>query len=346
MDLTIKIKLIPTNEEKNILTKMCNEFIKTINTLAEKMYNCGEIIKLTTAKFQADLPSAVKNQCIREAKSIYSKYLKGVTEKLAVLKKQVCVWNNQNYTIEENTISFPVWLEKSKKISIKTIIPQRSKELLQNNRGTLRISKKNNKYIAQVTIKIEKPENYGENIMGVDLGIKVPAVCVTTNGKVKFIGNGRENKVIRRKFKAKRKKLGKLKKPKAIKKINNKENRIMQDRDHKYSKEIIEFAKKNNVSIIKLEQLANIRNTTRKSRKNDNSLHNWSFYRLSKFIEYKAKLAGIKVEYVNPAYTSQICPICSEKNKAKDRLYRCRCGYTRHRDLVGAINISRASGIS
>ncbi|ONI46632.1 hypothetical protein AN643_01485 [Candidatus Epulonipiscioides saccharophilum] len=51
---------IPTNEEKNILTKMCNEFIKTINTLAEKMYNCGEIKILTTAKFQADLPSAVK----------------------------------------------------------------------------------------------------------------------------------------------------------------------------------------------------------------------------------------------------------------------------------------------
>ncbi|OON95154.1 MAG: hypothetical protein ATN31_11530 [Candidatus Epulonipiscioides saccharophilum] len=49
-----------------------------------------------------------------------------------------------------------------------------------------------------LTIKTEESENYDENIMGVDLGIKVPAVCVTTNGKVKFIGNRRENKAIRR----------------------------------------------------------------------------------------------------------------------------------------------------
>ncbi|OON91000.1 MAG: hypothetical protein ATN32_02805 [Candidatus Epulonipiscium fishelsonii] len=83
---------------------------------------------------------------------------------------------------------------------------------------------------------------YGQNIMWVDLGIKVPA-CVTTNGKLKFIGNGRQNKAIRRKFKVERKQLGKLKKLKAIKKTNNKENRIMQDKDNKYSKEIIKFAK-------------------------------------------------------------------------------------------------------
>ncbi|ONI45903.1 hypothetical protein AN640_04015 [Candidatus Epulonipiscium fishelsonii] len=67
-------------------------------------------------------------------------------------------------------------------------------------------------------------------------------------------------------------------------------------------------------------------------------MHNWSFYRLSKFIEYKAKLEGIKVEYVNPAYSSQTCPVCREKNKVKDRGYKC--GYRNHRDVVGAINIS------
>ncbi|MHA2896487.1 RNA-guided endonuclease TnpB family protein, partial [Bacillus cereus] len=99
------------------------------------------------------------------------------------------------------------------------------------------------------------------------------------------------------------------------------------------------FATDNNISVIRLEQLTNIRQTARTSRKNEKNLHTWSFYRLAQFLEYKANLVGIKVEYVNPAYTSQTCPKCSEKNKAQDRKYKCRCGFEKHRDIVGAMNI-------
>ena len=97
------------------------------------------------------------------------------------------------------------------------------------------------------------------------------------------------------------------------------------------------------LSVIKLERLQNIRSTTRTSRKNNHSLHTWSFYRLATFVEYKAKLAGIKVEYVDPVYTSQICPICGSVHHAKDRNYTCRCGYQTHRDLLGAINICNST---
>ena len=93
----------------------------------------------------------------------------------------------------------------------------------------------------------------------------------------------------------------------------------MKDIDHKLSREIVSTAKTHDVSVIKLERLQNIRSTTRTSRKNNHSLHTWSFYRLAQFIEYKAKLAGIEVEYVDPAYTSQICPICGRIQHAKDR---------------------------
>ena len=61
------------------------------------------------------------------------------------------------------------------------------------------------------------------------------------------------------------------------------------------------------------------------------------------YIEYKAKRAGIAVEYVNPAYTSRKCPICGSVNHAKDRHYECRCGFHTHRDLLGAINICRTT---
>ena len=97
------------------------------------------------------------------------------------------------------------------------------------------------------------------------------------------------------------------------------------------------------IKTIKLEQLTNIRSTTRKSRKNNHSLHNWSFYRLAMFSEYKAKLEGISVEFVNPAYTSQKCPTCGSVHHAQDRNYSCSCGYHAHRGVFGAYNICNST---
>ena len=76
-------------------------------------------------------------------------------------------------------------------------------------------------------------------------------------------------------------------------------------------------------------------------RKNNRSLNSWSFYRLTKFIEYKAALAGILVIRVDPYKTSQRCPHCGKEHKARDRRYECECGFHAHRDVVGAINIAK-----
>lgn len=85
------------------------------------------------------------------------------------------------------------------------------KQQLNNKLGSLRISKKSGKWIAQIAVEVIEKQNNNENIMGIDLGLKVPAVAVTSNGKTKFFGNGRQNKYIRRKYKTLRQKLGKAK---------------------------------------------------------------------------------------------------------------------------------------
>jgi IS605 OrfB family transposase len=340
--LTVIIKLNPTKEQSRLVDIACSEYINVVNTLVSEMVESKETTKKTSKDITASLSSSVKNQAIRDSKSVFQKVKKSKYKIIPVLKKPVCIWNNQSYSIDDSTISIPFLIDsKSKRVIIRANINDRAKELLINKHGTLRITKKNNKYIAQVSVTIPNKENNNSRVMGVDLGLKVPAVAYSNNEKLKFFGNGRENKYIRRKFATRKKRLGKAKKLKTIKKISNKEQRIMNDRDHKVSKQIVNFAIKNNVSVIKLEKLTNIRNTTRTSRKNNKSLHTWSFYRLASYIEYKANLEGIKVKYVDPRYTSQNCPSCGTRNKAKDRKYKCRCGYVKHRDLVGAINIAK-----
>lgn len=366
MQLSETVKLYMTREQKSIVVMAMNKYISTVNSLISVATSGTSISKYTTADVNASLPSALTNQCIRDAKSIVNKYNKDCrkasakNKKLArqrsnitikepivpVLKRPCCYVNNQNFKIRDNCIEFPVLINgKSKRISIRTSMTDKQKQIFANTKfGTMRIVYKDNKIVAQIVYEVAEPGYTDDgNVMGVDLGIKCPAVSYISDGSVKFYGNGRKNKYMRRHYKYLRKKLGKAKKTDAIKRINNKEQRIMKDIDHKLSREIVNTATAHGVSVIKMEQLANIRSTTRTSRKNNHSLHTWSFYRLAQFIEYKAKLAGIKVEYVNPAYTSQKCPVCGNVHHANDRKYICKCGFHTHRDILGAMNIRNST---
>lgn len=362
MQLSETVKLYPTKYQSELIKAAMSEYISTVNSLVSDAARGMSISKITTADVSAGLPSALTNQCIRDARSIVKKHYKachGAVLKnrrlaenksgirisapdLPVLKKPCCYINNQNFKVNEGNIEFPVMMGgRSKRISVKTRMSDKQKAVFASYRlGTMRIVVKGNSLVAQIVYDADEAVFSDDgNVMGVDLGIKCPAVSSCSDGSVRFYGNGRRNKYMRRHYKYLRKKLGKAKKPDAIKRINNKEQRIMKDIDHKVSHDIVAAAVAHNVRVIKLEQLQNIRSATRTSRKNNPSLHTWSFYRLAQFIEYKAKLAGIKVEYVNPAYTSQKCPVCGSVHHASDRNYTCLCGFHIHRDVLGAMNI-------
>lgn len=366
MQLSETVKVYPTEYQKTLITQTMTEYIDTVNRLVSNAVSGHSIAKTTTADVKAELPSALKNQCIRDARSIVKKHYKychkavlknrSLTKRgsairtkahsLPILKKPCCYINNQNYRFKDNCLEFPVMENgKSKRISVFVKLTDRQRALLSGAKfGTMRIVLKNQTLVAQIVYDVFEPERKSEgNVMGVDLGIKCPAVSYCSDGSVKFYGNGRKNKYMRRHYAYLRKKLQTSKKVKAVKRINDKEQRIMRDIDHKISRSIVETAVSRNVKVIKLEQLQNIRSTTRRSRKNNHSLHNWSFYRLAQFIEYKAKLAGISVEYVDPAYTSQTCPVCGSVHHAKDRTYACECGFRIHRDLLGAMNICNST---
>jgi len=78
--------------------------------------------------------------------------------------------------------------------------------------------------------------------MGVDTGIKVPAVAYIAGQSARFSGNGREMRYKRRKFYARRKKLQRFKKKKSVKRTKHKENRWMKDVNHKISRKIVNYA--------------------------------------------------------------------------------------------------------
>ena len=261
MQLSETIKLYMTKEQKELVDMTMAEYINTVNSLVSDAANGISISKYTTADVKANLPSALTNQCIRDAKSIIKKYSKAccdadrknaklakqgkyitITATLPVLKRPCCYINNQNYKINGDYIEFPVMMNgKSKRLSVRTEMSDKQKSVFTRSKlGTMRIVYKNNKIVAQVVYETVEPVYSSEgNVMGVDLGIKCPAVSYTSDGNVKFYGNGRKNKYIRRHYGNLRKKLQKAKHIDAVKRINDKEQRIMKDIDHKLSHEIV-----------------------------------------------------------------------------------------------------------
>ena len=453
MILTTSLKLELSSSDEHLLRAEMEKYIACVNSLVALHLSGVSIQKFSSKDVDAELTSAVKNQAIRDAKSVLRRYAKkqwkverkrawfaeqGKTPKhpirdakVPILRRPVLLVNNQNFKIDldAKTVSFPTFRNgetasrKTTRNSVQKVIrvaglTPRQREILTTTQhlATLRIVVKGDKFLAQVGYMVEELETASLDdlladpntlVMGVDLGIKCPAVSYSTDGKVRFFGNGRESRYKRRKFYARRKKLQKAKKLRAIKRISDKEARFMRDRDHQVSRAIVNEAIRQGAKVLALEDLDGIRDgctkstPTRKSRKNvdkpkvdsvaesaknvtdaspsteepvqlalfsesetltkkqrrkarklskkqlaarrknNRSLNSLSFYRLAKFIEYKAALAGILVTYVNPYKTSQRCPNCGKEHKAKERKYVCECGFHAHRDVVGAINIAK-----
>ena len=353
MQLTYVLELLkPTKRKENIFLNNIAEVVKNRQSVADKL-KAGET-KLSSADFRnINLPSAVKNQNIREVKALYKLFLKSDSDKdnLEFKDNQPICYNNQNYKIDNHIISIPLYTSKCQRFAFPIKQTKRFEELQEYIRNDCKLGKaslfyKKGKWYFAVTIKIADKETTNSNIMGIDIGLRQLAVASVKNSQGKEIDrqfhNGNEAGFIRKKYRSLRKKLGQSKKVKAIKNIDDKEQRWMTDLNHKISRQLINLAVQEQVGTIIMENLENIRNTAKSLNRADRNLHSWTFYQLQQFIEYKAKLTGIKVEYINPKYTSQSCSKCNKikKSNRKANLYSCECGNHIHADLNASRNIA------
>lgn len=191
-----------------------------------------------------------------------------------------------------------------------------------------------------------KQKNF-KRCLGVDLGIAKTAVISDWNGNNTRFFRGEPYRFKKNHYLELRRKLQpKLKEGniyKLLKRTREKESNWVKNENHKISREIVNMAIENKRSIA-LEKLTGITERLKVNRKTRKMLKGWSFSQLAKFIEYKAKLAGITVIYVDPRGTSKTCPKCqysSRSNRRTQSVFKCRkCNYESNADRVGAINIA------
>lgn len=130
---------------------------------------------------------------------------------------------------------------------------------------------------------------------------------------------------------------------KAMEKLKYKTDNKTNDALHKITKYYMDYCVMNSVKTVYYGDLDSLTRDSKEnqkgSRKVRQKLSQWEYGELIRLLEPKLSKYGIELIKVKEYYTSQKCPNCKLLNKPKGRNYKCSCGYSQHRDIVGAINI-------
>ncbi|MEK4127869.1 transposase [Anoxybacillus sp. FSL W8-0382] len=384
--MTIKLPLFePTKLKQEMYQTMRNEFSRLLNRAVDiKRTNpkiaVTDIDKLL--KQDSILPTTTQQEARKLALSRYDDWKKNQKTKSfpRFKEKQTILFNNQNWHFRYDNGYLKLGIPTIEgRLTLEKYVPVRTNEYtsfwvhfllngemdktnkyydssfeqiidIKKGNGQLYEKKKRWYFAFSITLTVKEKENTDETekSVGVDRGLRMIAVagCGQT-GEYKIF-NGRYLGHIRRKYHRLRKQLQKAKNMKALKRLENKEQRVIDYWNHVISKKIIRFAEQIGAKTIKLEDLSGIRKMKKHWKQSNRNIHSWAFYDLEIKIQYKAKLKGLKVEYVDPYKTSQGCFQCGKVKKTNRRgpLYTCSCGYKKQADVNASFVISTRPSIA
>jgi IS605 OrfB family transposase len=228
------------------------------------------------------------------------------------------------------------------RVKIPFVVGAHDAQRLEWPKGQADLVYRDGKWFLYVTVDVRDASPIDPtDFVGVDLGIA--NIATDSDGTARA---GIDVEEIRKKHNLQRKRLGRRNTKGAKKKIRrmrDKEARFRRHQNHVISKAIVQDAKRTDRGIA-LEDLQGIRErVTARGGDARNRLGNWGFAQLGDFIVYKARLAGVSVEFVDPAYTSQTCHACGHcersNRKSRDRFHCQACGHQAHADVNAARNI-------
>jgi IS605 OrfB family transposase len=309
LTLTLKLPFYRLNQIKALEF----ERLTAINTqVANELLNIElkERKKLTSAAFHhIEIGSMWINQTIRNTNAKI---------KVKHFKRMWLEVNNQGFEIIKSgnlyTVSFSLY--RGRKGRIPLSIHQASHTDVLNRviqgaakLGSLKLCKsKKGIWYALISVSMEVPDaSEVKGWIGVDRGQNNLAVAALNRGFGKFWKGGRV-KALRRQFQRTRKQLQSAKQLKEVKRLEQRERRIMTHINHIISKQLVQFAQDFGMGL-RFENLSGCRKTMKQHKKTKsdaaNNRDSWAYYQLETMTRYKAIRAGIPVESVPAPYTSK-----------------------------------------
>jgi IS605 OrfB family transposase len=361
MKQTLLVKLVPAPDQHAALLRTLERFNTACNAIAgtafvERCANKIELQKLVYYDIRERFGLS-SQMTIRAISNVSEAYKRDKTKQPHFRVHGAMVY-------DARICSFP----RIDRVSLLTLdgrveVPFRfgayAEGMLQRTRGQADLLYRTSNNIFLLAITVDAPEPTPDDtadFVGIDLGI----IQLATTSDGEFLNysaspkhshkHSHVNQVRARysRFRQKLQKKGTQSAKRLLKKRSGKEKRFAKDVNHCLSKAIVSTAKGAQRGIA-LEDLQGIRERagTTVTKRQRRVLHSWGFLQLRAFIAYKAALAGVRVVYVNPAYTSQTCSACGHCEKANRRTqskFLCRsCGFSAHADVNAAVNIRQSA---
>jgi putative transposase len=348
MKRTISIRLQTTKEQFEKLFHLREAFLSVCNELTtfvveNRCWNRVALHHLSYSKTRANSPlgsQMVCNAIFAVCKAYKNRNIlkDEIIPQIRFHKNRSVHFDKRTYSIKGDCISLYT-LEGRIKIKMQPGCFQQS-YLSQGIPKEAELICKNGRWYFNLVLDFPDPSLTDNTaILGVDLGEN--NLAAISNG---IIFGGGKIRHERDKFLAKRRKLqsnGSESAKQLQKKISGREARRMKQMNHEVSKQIIKEAERQGVGLIVLENLTNIRKRIRAGKRIRTRLHRWAFSQLRVFIQYKAEASGIRVAFVNPAYSSQTCSICGLLGVRERHSFKCSCGNQQHSDLNASRNLCR-----
>ena len=322
MKLTLKIKLLPTDEQVNLLLDTMKEANAVCNAISDvawgkRIFNNfklhHEVYHAYKATFK--LSSQVLVRCIAKVADAY-KLDKKVKREFRTLGS--IGYDSRIMTYKPNNI-VSLWAIGGR---IKIPFVCHNPDYLPYIKGEADLVYKKGKFYLFQTVDV--PEEYIDDVeefIGVDFGLQTLAYTSDgINHSAEWLNTYREH---RQKVRSSIQSKGTRSSRKLLKRLSGKERTTANLVNHTISKSIVKSAKEQGKGI-SIEDLTNIRFTSkRRNKKFRTKLGKWNFSDLRAKLEYKALLNGVKLVVVNPAYSSQTCHSCKHIGKRTNKVFKC-----------------------
>ena len=352
MKLTNQVKLQPTIEQAELLKRTletANAACNYISGIAWDTQTFGQFkihaLVYNNVRAQFNLTAQMVVRCIAKVTDAYK--LDKETERefrphgAIAYDERILRWYTDKHFVS-------IWTMDGRE-KIPFVAGQRQLELLQNQKGESDLCLVDGQFYLMTTCDVEEPTpDDVDDFLGIDMGEK--NIAVTSDGEILTSAAVEKNRQRHHRLRKELQRKGTKASRRKLKLLRRKQARFQKDINHQISKRLVLEAKHTQRGIA-VEDLTDIRTRTRvKGKENRAKRSNWSFAQLRMFLEYKAKLMGVPVVVVDPAYTSQRCFACGHiegANRKSQREFLCQaCGHTAHADVNAANNISGLASIS